>query len=553
MDRVKGAAAINFDLIKYSIGSSLLPPHAAPCGIRSFLDEPQRSATSMLAQLKAATQSCIPANCPRGVIRSTTFSLRSQWYHHHRPSFSPPTLHIYPNPELEPRTKSSQGSQVASEPRAQFQHHNHPYKSRLVTPAVLLPRHQNSHSLSRPYSIQSRTMTSSSGTGTTSNANSSPGSDSSRITEANRSAATQQEFNAWQQPGPAAYDFRSDTMTTPTAAMLKAITHTTLLDDVVQEDPTTNSLEADMASLSGHEAGLLVMSGTMGNQVALRTHLAISGGPPHSVLCDIRGHIYNYEAGGVSAISGAQLIAVRPSNGHHLTLEDVQQHTILSDDVHACPTRVISLENTLDGTIMPLEETRRIAEFARQNNIRLHLDGARLWEAVAADAGSLPEYASCFDSVSMCFSKGLAAPIGSVVVGSKSFIAHARRIRKMLGGATRQAGVISAAAKVAVDEAFGKGPRGQGGKLRDSHARARKVANMWRDKGGKLAKPVETNMVWLDLKDVNVSIPRFVEIAAAQGLKTSGGRLVVHYQICDDAIERLGRVMDEVLSTSTTK
>ncbi|KAL2406538.1 Aldolase vrtJ [Exophiala dermatitidis] len=396
-------------------------------------------------------------------------------------------------------------------------------------------------------------MSSSSGTGTTSNANSSSGSDSSRITEANRSAATQQEFNAWQQPGPAAYDFRSDTMTTPTAAMLKAITHTTLLDDVVQEDPTTNSLEADMASLSGHEAGLLVMSGTMGNQVALRTHLATAGGPPHSVLCDIRGHIYNYEAGGVSAISGAQLIAVRPSNGHHLTLEDVQQHTILSDDVHACRTRVISLENTLDGTIMPLEETRRIADFARQNNIRLHLDGARLWEAVAADAGSLPEFASCFDSVSMCFSKGLAAPIGSVVVGSKSYIQHARRIRKMLGGATRQAGVISAAAKVAVDEAFGKGPRGQGGKLRDSHARARKVAKMWRDKGGKLAKPVETNMVWLDLKDVGVSIPRFVEIAAAQGLKTSGGRLVVHYQICDDAIERLGRVMDEVLSTSTTK
>ncbi|EXJ67366.1 threonine aldolase [Cladophialophora psammophila CBS 110553] len=366
----------------------------------------------------------------------------------------------------------------------------------------------------------------------------------SAVAAANTNAASHKKFNAWLQPGPASYDFRSDVMTTPTASMLDAITNTTLLDDVFLEDPTTNDLESHVASLSGHEAGLLVMSGTMGNQVALRSHLVQ---PPHSVLCDIRGHIHNYEAGGVSCLSSAMLISVTPSNGHHLTLEDVQKHCIISDDVHACPTRVISLENTLDGMIMPLSEIRRISQFARFHGIKLHLDGARIWEAVAADAGSLPDFTREFDSVSMCFSKGLGAPIGSIIVGSRPFIAHARRIRKMLGGGTRQAGVISAAARVAVEENFGHGPNGEGGKLRASHARARKVAEMWTAKGGKLANPTETNMVWLDLENEGCSADEFAELASMEGLKARGGRLVVHYQISEEAVERLGRVMDAVL------
>ncbi|ETI25951.1 hypothetical protein G647_02728 [Cladophialophora carrionii CBS 160.54] len=364
------------------------------------------------------------------------------------------------------------------------------------------------------------------------------------IKEAHSAAATHKAVNAWQQPGPACLDFRSDTMTTPTASMLEAIINTTLQDDVMLEDPTTNDLEAYIAELAGHEAALLVMSGTMGNQVALRTHLTQ---PPHSVLCDIRSHIYNYEAGGVSSLSSAMILPIRPANGHHLTLEDVERHAVLSSDVHACPTRVISLENTLDGMIMPLAELRRIAQFARAHDIRLHLDGARIWEAVAANAGSLPDYCTQFDSVSMCFSKGLGAPIGSIIVGSKPFIAHARRIRKMIGGGTRQAGVISAAARVAVEEGFGRGPHGEGGKLRASHARARKVADMWTSRGGKLANPTETNMVWLDLASEGMSSTDFAQLAAEEGLKAFGGRLVVHYQITDEAAERLGRVMDAVL------
>jgi threonine aldolase len=352
------------------------------------------------------------------------------------------------------------------------------------------------------------------------------------------------KINAWQQPGPVAFDFRSDTVTTPTASMLDAIANTTLMDDVFVEDPTTNELEADMAALAGHEAALLVMSGTMGNQVALR---ALLSQPPHSVLCDHRSHILNYEAGGVSSLTGAQVMAVIPRNGVYLTLEDIKENAILSDDVHACPTRVISLENTLAGTIMPLEEVRTISAFARENDIKMHLDGARIWEAVAANAGSLPEFTTCFDSVSMCFSKGLGAPIGSIIVGSVPFVKHARRIRKSIGGGTRQAGIIAAAARVAVEESFGKGPWGEGGKLRACHTRAKQIGETWRSKGGKLTNPTETNMVWLDLEAAGCRSDEFVELAKEEGLKMLGGRLVVHYQISDDAITRLEKLMDRLL------
>ena len=350
--------------------------------------------------------------------------------------------------------------------------------------------------------------------------------------------------NAWQQPGPSAYDFRSDTITTPTASMLTAIENTTLFDDVFLEDPTTTSLESSMAALTSHEAALLVLSGTMGNQVALRCHLTQ---PPHSVLCDSRSHILNWEAGGVASLSGAQVMGIAPSNGNYLTLEDIKKHAIISDDIHSCATKVISLENTLWGTIMPLSEVRKISAFARENDIKMHLDGARLWEVVAAGAGSIPEHCECFDSVSMCFSKGLGAPIGSVIVGSKAFIKHARWVRQSIGGGIRMSGIIAAAARAAIDDAFGRGPNGQGGKLKETHVRAREIARIWQNRGGKVRCPVETNMVWLDLEDAGLSSKQFVDISKRHGLKTLGGRLVVHYQICDDAVSRLVNVMDEIM------
>jgi threonine aldolase len=309
--------------------------------------------------------------------------------------------------------------------------------------------------------------------------------------------------------------------------MLNAIVNTTLMDDVFVEDTTTNSLESHLADLTQHEAALLVMSGTMGNQIALRSHLTQ---PPHGVLCDIRSHILEYEAGGTASLCGALVKGVTPSNGVYLTLEDVENNAVLSDDVHACPTRVISLENTLAGTIMPLEEVRKMSKFAHDHGIKIHLDGARIWEAVAAGAGSLPDYTSLFDSVSLCFSKGLGAPIGSMIVGSKAFIKQSRWIRKSIGGGTRQAGVITAAARVAVDETFGRGPNGEGGKLKGSHIRARQIATMWKSKGGKLAQPVETNMVWFDLKAADITAKDFIEVGRRFGLKFLGGRLVVHYR-----------------------
>ncbi|TKA66950.1 Aldolase vrtJ [Cryomyces minteri] len=345
-------------------------------------------------------------------------------------------------------------------------------------------------------------------------------------------------INNWASPGLAAFDFRSDVVTTPTTSMLSAIASTTLLDDVFQADPCTLALEARLASLTGHEAALLVLSGTMGNQVALRTHLTA---PPHGVLCDHRAHILEWEAGGVASLCGALVKGVVPRNGNYLTLEDVAKHAVLSDDVHACPTRVVSLENTLGGVVTPLAECRRISRWARERGLVMHLDGARLWEAVAAGAGSLQEYCACFDSVSLCFSKGLGAPIGSILVGSAAFRKRAMWVRKSIGGGLRQAGVVSAAARVAVEETF------LGGKLSACHARARQIAALWEKMGGRLAMPTETNMVWFDLEAAGIGKEEFIAAGKKFGLRLLGGRLVVHYQIGEEAVVRLERLMREVL------
>lgn len=166
---------------------------------------------------------------------------------------------------------------------------------------------------------------------------------------------------------------------------------------------------------------------------------------------------------------------------------------------------------------------------------------------MAAGAGALDEYCQCFDSVSLCFSKGLGAPIGSVLVGDEAFVRRARWVRKSIGGGVRQAGVISAAARVGVEETFGEGVWGMGGKLGASHGRARRVAEMWVERGGKLSFPTETNMVWLDLGEAGWEVRDFVAVGVREGVKVLGGRLVVHYQISEEAVERLGRVMDVVL------
>ncbi|KAJ5218005.1 Aromatic amino acid beta-eliminating lyase/threonine aldolase [Penicillium cinerascens] len=350
--------------------------------------------------------------------------------------------------------------------------------------------------------------------------------------------------STWHGAGAAEFDLRSDTMTKPTPSMLDAICQTTLLDDVFNEDPTTNTLQSYVAERTKHEDALLVLSGTMGNQVAIRSHLAQ---PPHAVLCDHRSHIICYEAGGVSAWTGATVQTVVPKNGIHLTLEDIQKHAVLDDNIHHCPTKLISLENTLDGMILPLSEARRIVEWAHANDIKVHLDGARLWEAVVSSAGSLAEYTSIFDSVSLCFSKGLGAPIGSIIVGSQAFIKKARWFRKSIGGGARQTGIFAAAARVALDETFGTDNHGQTGKLSATHAKAKQVADLWTSRGGKLQYPVHTNMVWLDLEASGVGPNDLTVIGEEKGLRLLGGRVVLHYQVSDEAIARLEQVFDIAL------
>ena len=304
------------------------------------------------------------------------------------------------------------------------------------------------------------------------------------------------------------------------------------------EDPTTLSLERFIASLTGKEDAVLVLSGTMGNQVALRTHLTA---PPQAILCDRRAHIIQYEAGGVASLSQAMCQTVDARNGKYVTLEEVKEYAVVGEDVHSTPTRVISLENTLNGAIMPLSEVRRISAWAREHGIIMHMDGARLWEAVAAGAGTLKEFCAEMDSVSLCFSKGLGAPIGSIVIGSKTFIKRCRWIRKSIGGGLRQAGVVAAPARVAVEETF------LGGKLAQSHSNAKAIEKLWVDLGGKVKYPVDTNMVWLDIEAHGIPATTWVELGDKYGLRIRGGRLVVHYQIGEEAIRRLEQVFRDAL------
>lgn len=238
---------------------------------------------------------------------------------------------------------------------------------------------------------------------------------------------------------------------------------------------------------------------------------------------------------------GALIQAVVPANGKYLTLEDIKKYAVISNDIHACPTKVLSLENTLNGIVTPLEEFQRISTWAKENGILMHLDGARLWEAVASGAGSLRDYCACFDSISLCFSKGLGAPIGSILVGTKKFRERARWIRKSIGGGLRQAGVVTAAARVAVEDTY------LGGKLAASHDRARQIAAMWEKLGGKTSNPVETNMCWLDLDAAGISVTDFIAAGEKVGLRLGGGRLVVHYQIDEEAVKRLETLMEAVL------
>jgi threonine aldolase len=286
-------------------------------------------------------------------------------------------------------------------------------------------------------------------------------------------------------------DLRSDTVTKPTKGMLAAMVAAEVGDDVFGEDPTIKRLEERVAHDLGKEAALFVPSGTMSNQIAVRVHCR----PGDELICESTCHIYQWEAGGPAVHSG---VTCRTIDGTFGILSPEQlEGKIRPKDMHAVQTRLVCLENTHNrggGTVFPLEKTKAIASWAKTNGLALHLDGARLWNAVVAAKTPLKAWAEPFDTVSVCFSKGLGAPVGSALAGPKDFIAKGRWIRKLFGGAMRQAGILAAGCLYAMDHHVER--------LAEDHANAKLLAAAVAAVPGlKLMPPiVETNLVWFEVE-----------------------------------------------------
>ncbi|GAB0132847.1 hypothetical protein EsDP_00001271 [Epichloe bromicola] len=340
-----------------------------------------------------------------------------------------------------------------------------------------------------------------------------------------------------------ASDFRSDAVTTPSHGMLEAISGATLNDDVYGEDQLTRCFEEHMASICGKEAALFVVSGTMANQVALGALSRRCTG----VLADATSHIVHYEAGGLAGLSGASIQPVRPANGHYLTLEDVERHAVPTNLIERLPTSIISLENTAHGSVIPLQELRKMKAWADEQDIAIHIDGARIWHAVAGGGSTLKEIAACCDTMTLSFGKGLAAPVGSAIVGPRDLIARARRLRQSIGGGVRKSGPIVAAAWQAMIENFGPGDVDTRGIIQRTHVLAAAVGHMWTSRGGLLLRPVMTNLVWLDLKSAGIDKSSLDTAAQHRDIRVRAPRIVLHPQISNKAMQQLEAVFEEVL------
>ena len=243
-------------------------------------------------------------------------------------------------------------------------------------------------------------------------------------------------------------DLRSDTVTKPSKFMKKYMMDAALGDDVFQDDPTVKELENKTARMFGHEAGLFCSSGTMTNQIALMVYLR----PGDEVICSSEAHIYNYEGGGIARNSGASARLINRNSG--IVYLDEIIDNINPDDIHYPVTNLVALENTINrggGICYPISEIEKISKFCESKNIPLHLDGARLFNALVKTGVKANYIGPLFDSISICFSKGLGAPVGSVLVGSKEFIHKARRVRKVIGGGMRQVGMLAAAGIYALE------------------------------------------------------------------------------------------------------
>lgn len=338
-------------------------------------------------------------------------------------------------------------------------------------------------------------------------------------------------------------DLRSDTVTRPTPAMRKAMAEAEVGDDVYREDPTVNRLEARAAEIFGREAGLFVPSGTMGNQAAIKVQTR-SG---QEVICEERAHIFNYEMAMMSAFSGCLARTVRANDG--ILNWELIAPEIRGRSDHRARTGLIALENTSNlagGSVYPLEVANDVCDRAHQAGLPVHLDGARIFNAAVALGRTVAELTAGFDSVMFCLSKGLGAPVGSMLVGSRKFIEEARLVRKMLGGGMRQAGVLAAAGLVALEQT----PQ----RLHLDHENARYLAERLAELPGIEADPakVVTNILFLDVSGTGVTSFELSQRLAAQGVLASGFtprtmRMVTHYDVdragCERAVQALRQVL----------
>ena len=337
-------------------------------------------------------------------------------------------------------------------------------------------------------------------------------------------------------------DLRSDTVTRPSEGMRRAMYEAEVGDDVFGEDPTVNRLQETVAEVLGKEAALFVPSGMMGNQIALKVHTQ----PGDEVIVEHTCHIFNYESGAPGLLSGVVLHVLQGERG--LLTADQVQSAVRPGYYWESPSRLLCLENTLNkagGVIYPLERTQELAALAREHDLRLHLDGARLWNATAATGISEAAYAALFDTVSVCLSKGLGAPVGSVLAGSTALIQSAHRYRKLFGGGMRQVGVLAAAGLYALEH---HRPR-----LADDHIKARRLAE------GIAELPafsidldtVETNIVIFDV--VEGGAMPVLEALQAQGVAMvpfgpATIRATTHRDVSMDDIETALAVMHRLFS-----
>jgi threonine aldolase len=335
-------------------------------------------------------------------------------------------------------------------------------------------------------------------------------------------------------------DLRSDTVTRPTKGMLEAMCNAQVGDDVFMEDPTITALEKKTAALFGMEAGLFCPSGTMTNQIAIKVHTQ----PGDELICSRQSHIYCYEGGGIAYNSGVSARLIEGESGL-ITAEEVRKN-INPDDIHFPVTTLVSLENTSNrggGLCYKKNELEQIAQLCQLNNLRLHLDGARLFNAIVAKGENPTDYGRWFDSISICLSKGLGAPAGSVLIGNVSFIQKARRVRKVMGGGMRQAGYLAAAGIYALDNHVER--------LKIDHENVERLAQAASE--NKLVQHVEdpqTNIVRMVISP-ELTGQEFVDKLRTNGVLAMAlgpqmVRLVTHLDISAEQIETVAHVLKNI-------